>query len=306
MPKTKKKGTSLVPVAPKAKTQLVTADVEKVQDAKDSKEAYAQMNEKLQAASQKVMSMLLNIAQEGIKRMWKLGEFVYKIKSNEDIYGEDAMYLLGKVLGSYHRSTIQKAVALNNWITEVQLEKMMAMKMKISGKPLSWQHYEKLLTIKDEDQRKAALKSTIENEWTPEELQKAAQAARGTTAAHAGGRPVAVPATFTARSIRFIKQLDAITRDAESIYDNEQFGFYETAESMPADKITPEMVEKTNEMVERVRGMLDFSRQFVLRLEDVSSILQQRMDEQAQQEGAKEAAEITINSKKSSQVVETE
>jgi hypothetical protein len=288
-----KKETVHLPVVAKASSRALVIPDEKAADNAASKEAFDQMNEKLKKATAQVFSMLINIAQEGIKRMWKLGDFLRKIRDNEDAYGEDALYLVEKVLGKSSKSTIQKALILNSWVNEPELDKMLNRKMKITGKPLSWQHYEKLLTIKDQDQRDDALNQTIAKELTPEELQKLALHARGKTEVHAGGRPVAVPATYTAKAIHYLKKFNAITRDADAIYDNSECGFFEQAEGMPADKITPDMIEKTQEMIEATRSVMDFCRQFVLRLEDTNAVLQKRMNAQAQKQGEEEAAAIS-------------
>jgi hypothetical protein len=292
MPRGKKAEVHL-PVVARASSRALVIPDDKAADAAAGKEAYNQMNDKLKKATAQVFSMLINIAQEGIKRMWKVGEFLRKIRDNEEAYGEDALYLVEKVLGKSSKSTIQKALILNSWVTEPELDKMLNRKMKITGKPLSWQHYEKLLTIKDQDQRDDALEQTVNRELTPEELQKLALHARGKTEAHAGGRPVAVPATYTAKSIHYLKKFNAITRDADAIYDNSEHGFFEQSEGMPADKITPEMIEKTQEMIEATRSVMDFCRQFVLRLEDTNAVLQKRMNAQAQKQGEAEAAAIS-------------
>ena len=287
-----KKSTTLLPVPVTRGSRALVVSDDKVAEAKVQKEAYEQMNEKLRKATQQISAMLLNIAQEGIKRMWKLGEYIRKIRDNEDAYGEDAMYLVEKALGKASKSMLQKALTLNSWISEDKLDAMLGLKMKITQKPLSWQHYEKLLTIKDKDKRDAILKATLANELTPEEVQKLALNARGQEAPHAGGRPVAVPVTYTAKAIHYLKRITAITRDADAIYDNTEHGFFEQAEGMPSDKITPEMIEKTQEMIESTRAALDFCRQFVPRLEDTVTVLQKRMNAQAQQQGEAEAEAI--------------
>jgi hypothetical protein len=292
MPRGKKAEVHLPVVARQSSRALVVPD-DKAADAAASKEAYDQMNDKLKKATAQVFSMLINIAQEGIKRMWKVGEYLRKIRDNEDAYGEDALYLVEKALGKTSKSTLQKALILNSWVSEAELDKMLSRKMKITGKPLSWQHYEKLLTIKDQDQRDEALNQTINRELTPEELQKLALHARGKTEPHGGGRPVAVPATYTAKAIHYLKKFNGITRDADAIYDSTENGFFEQSEGMPADKITPEMIEKTQEMIEATRSVMDFCRQFVLRLEDTNAVLQKRMNAQAQKQGEAEAADIS-------------
>lgn len=291
MPRGKKATILPMPVVRTSRALVVSDD--KTAEAKAQKDAYEQMNDKLKKAAQQISAMLLNIAQEGIKRMWKLGEYLHKIRDNEEAYGEDALYLVEKALGKASKSTLQKATILNGWITEDKLDKMLGLKMKLTQKPLSWQHYEKLLTIKDKDKRDEILKATLDRELTPEEVQKLALNARGQSAPHAGGRPVTVPPTYTGKAIHYLKRVTAITRDADAIYDNSEYGFFEQAESMPADKITPEMIEKTQEMIESTRTTLDFCRQFVLRLEDTTAILQKRMNVQAQKQGEEEANAIS-------------
>lgn len=288
-----KKITPNLPVVRSSVSTALTVPGDKLVEAKVQKEAYEQMNEKLKKATQQISGMLLNIAHEGIKRMWKLGEYLRKIRDNEEAYGEDALYLVDKVLGRSSKSTLQKALMLNTWIDEAKLDKMLGLQMKISKKPLSWQHYEKLLTIKDQDKREDALKQTLAKDLTPEELQKLALHSRGETQAHAGGRPVVVPSTYTAKAIHYLKKFNAIVRDADSIYDNSEHGFFEQADSMPADKITPEMIEKTQEMIEATRNVSDFCRQFMARLEDTTQVLQKRMNAQAQKQGEEEAAKIS-------------
>jgi len=48
-------------------------------------------------------------------------------------------------------------------------------------------------------------------------------------------------------------------------------------------------------MIESTNDLLDFTRQFSVRLDEIVTILQKRMDAQAKQDGAKDVAAIAVS-----------
>jgi hypothetical protein len=282
---------------------LTSREIKKIKQSEQeaAKAAYESMNEALRAATDKVHEQLRSVSANLVSRIWRLGQFLREIDENEAKYDEGALAKIEKTLTDAHsRSMLTKALQFNRCFTEQQLNSLLEMRMAISGQGLKFQHFEKLITVKDPKQREKLAKEVVDNDLTPEELQLKLLSMRdgGKDSKNKGGRKVKIPTTPNACVIRSTKIARAVIRDADAIFLHNDYGFESLAKNMPVDKIKPETVELLKEAIDTYREAEDVCRSIRLAADNALRLINDRLEAQAKKEAAIDAEIIASKTEK--------
>jgi len=128
---------------------------------------------------------------------------------------------------------------------EADRDRLFSARMKMRNTPLTWPYIQKLITISDKAEIMKLIDQVCENDWSVDELQAAIDRLfnKAVGQRHAGGRPVSVPPTLSGKIANLQKIVGFIPRNAHIIYQHPQNGILKTLSELPADRITPELVE---------------------------------------------------------------
>lgn len=186
----------------------------------------------------------------GLQFQWLFGAELRKIRDNpKGIYGPDPIPALARKW-RYHRSLLDKMIHFCFDFDKETVKMMSVRRSAIGGTRISWAHIEVLLTVSDSHMRRSLLESFYEEDWTPSELAKAHWTLIGGRVRAAGaGRPVKIPNTLVKRLETFDKFGGIIVRNEKAIWRHDEFGFLVSVEELPADKITPQLIQHLREDV---------------------------------------------------------
>jgi hypothetical protein len=150
------------------------------------------------------------------------------------------------------------------------------------------------VTVDDKKARRKLEQQICDNDWSPEELAEAIDRLRGKAVGdrHKGGRPVHVPPHLAGRLANFEKVGNIVVRNAGAIYRHPEVGFLKSINVIPADHITPELIEKIDRDIRVATQVRDTAQDVLGELQQARQIAERRAAEHAAQASAKGAAAI--------------
>ena len=250
-----------------------------------------------------------NLSTANLAKMWVQGKRVCNLEKPEfkkSKTGEkvDPLSILDQLFKDVYRpSYLAKMRQLYQaFPTEADRDRLLAMRMKKSGRPLTWPHLEYLLKYYKHEQPRdtfdSMLQKTCENDWSPAELDEMIKQGRvraGEAPTRGGGRPLNVPATFEGRMVRAIGQLEVFIKNDDAIYHAETYNPLTTLKGLPQAEVTAKKQEITG-YVSRVRQLATQASQRAERLakdmDEIDEFLKKCDEDSADPVGKKEAASI--------------
>jgi hypothetical protein len=253
-------------------------------------------------ASKKLEGVLDQWVASGFQRQHDLGRYIDTITKDVAKYGENSMKDLA-VLHNVTPSLFYKAQQFYNaFKTADEVRELANMRMKISGARLSWHHVDKVLGLTKQSDREKFLKQAAEHDWTPDELYDAIHRNEANhPGKHGGGRPRVVPATVTGRLENFAKLGNAVVASSKEIWSNSTCGFRVSLDQMPADKVTPEFIQKLDADIVIANNMVIAAEEARDQLIAARQVAQEKLTAQALFTGDREAQE-TANGHVSGQI----
>lgn len=290
----KKKSTALV-VYDSEKHRLVAND-DMIKDRNHS------ISEQIEAAKKSMNPALLkeaDILRQGIDQMftrgfqksWKMGERLKKIETDVDTFEAGAIPKIAAYI-HYSKEALYKWMRFYEDYTEEEVGQLAAMRLKLAGSPLSWRHIDEANFVEDKKLRFQFLQLAAKHDLTPEEMgdairqQFGASSGRG-TARHAGGRPVKIPSTYTARMENLEKFCGQILRNSKDMWQHKNFGFLQTIDEVPADKL-PDLVSKMDKDLTQIEAASEKLQEIHKEMQKARAIAADRIDEQARATGSDE------------------
>jgi hypothetical protein len=180
-------------------------------------------------------------------RMWHQGKRVQNLKDckayREPLRGDipvNAVQITADLLNVSPSWLLKTAQFYKAYEDPENRDDIVSKRMARSGRPLNWNHMEQLLKLLGHPGRfHLVLKATLENDWSPEEVEKAVRRQNQATGRkdHVGGRPLAIPTTFLGKVARFLEQLKIFVRHSEEIYGNAKEGFVSSLKNMSQEEV---------------------------------------------------------------------
>jgi organic radical activating enzyme len=291
------KGNKLVidPEAQKARLKDLNARIEQTKST---------MNAALLEAVDKIRVGIDGLLSKGIKRIWKMGEYLYKIDTEVEVFGPGAMPKLAVCL-NYSSSQLYKwkrvyedyDIETINWLTELR--------SSISGNAIGSPHIEAVSSVASIDARKELLSFAATNDMTADELLDHVKALGGKekAARRGGGRPVKVPPTYTARLENLNNVCRQIVRNDKEIWRNAKAGFLNSLSDVPTDKL-PKVVSQISTEAAQLHMAISKLNEVYSELIKAKSAATVRINEQAKVNGKHEGkAAKSRNGKAAAKVV---
>lgn len=261
-------------------------------DAKTKAAAFRQMPPALQRAA-KFMEGEINKANKShLWLCWQLGKVIAQVINSTDRekYGGPGSV---KLLASYFDLTTDTFTRYRNLymaFDEKTFSWALEQRMVESGRMLTWPHCVRLMTVADENQRIGYLKDIFKYGWSPEELAKQITKDEGRLP-RPGGRKVAVPKTLEGRLTNQSEILRIVIRNDEAIWRNEEAGILKAIETLPEEKLTPELAQQVEQSLAVLRHAQTVLTENTKMLQNASRLLSRKLGKVAQRE-AEETVEL--------------
>lgn len=267
--------------------------VSREQAIQDLKEIENSMNVALRKILEGVRTWIVRNVEWGLRRTWKLGKTLKRVHDQEAKYGSRAVERMSEVL-LCDKGVLTKAMHFYRAFPEKKLEKLLKLRMKVSGEPVTYTHIDKLITVPNEAQRDKLLQECVDNDWTPEELAYHIQvmyreATGQTKLPHAGGRPRKVPTTIVQLLTNFERATGVLVRDDPLMYNHPLVNFVRFVDNLPADKVTPELLARVDtclDNIDKATVVLDSVKPQLL---EARARAERKMQAQAEQQGIVDA-----------------
>lgn len=255
------------------------------------------MTPELLAMAKKFESDVVVEMKRGFGRRWEWGKELKAIRDDCKKYGKDGITMMASYLG-YERSILDKVINFHESFTKAAVDTLTERRMAISDRVISWAHIEVLLTIKDVKQRAKLLDEVYEEDLTAKELDDMQRTTTsGGRKKRGGGRPARVPATLTARLENFATVCHVLTRNEKLMWRNDEFGFLTSVEKMPADKITPQLLQKFEEDLSVADRSITALTAVKVELESALDTARRRLEQQSRQQGVEESEDVNGKSR---------
>jgi hypothetical protein len=251
----------------RTKHRQINQKVEKTEDPKLLLEILTNVNSACESEMRAYVREGNNQQANILSRMWVQGRRIENLKRPEYQKAKDGgkpinpVALLAKYEGVSESYLDKKARLYRVFKTEEERDKLLSLRMKNSGKPLTWAHMEQLLKFYPADGKSTEaydnmLKRTLEEDLAPADIDqhlKSSRRVNGEQEARGGGRPVSVPPTLHGRLSKAIKQTDALMRAFEEIYDNDEYNFIQSVKDMDQEAVA----QSSNELVTTIGKLRD-------------------------------------------------
>jgi hypothetical protein len=237
---------------------------------------------------------------DNLLRYWTLGRMVKEVIDADSKYGVDTLKLLRDYCGDFRYSYLSQMAHFYRDVNEKQLKNLLTLRMKYTGLPITWVYIQKVLCVDNPEKVDELLHKTCEHNWSVEELGAAVDKifGRNRGSRHGGGRKIQVPPTITGRLAACGKVSEVWCKKAEAIFLHEAHGFVSSIETMPADKITPELIEGIDVNVKVLASMEEIVTRVRQSLQEARQAAQRRAATQAQANADKTADALDAESTK--------
>jgi len=248
----------------------------------------------LHKLTEDIRVMMEHSIRDGLKRIWKTGKLLKMASDNQETYGPDALVHVVFVIGRWKRNFLEQAAHFYKDFDPEELKELLEMRTKYARDLITWSHVQRLLPVDDKKARRKLLQQTCENDWTPEELAEAIDRLRGKKVGdrHKGGRPVLVPPHLAGKLANFEKVAGIVVRNAKIMYSDPEVGFLRSINTIAADRITPELIEKIDREIEVATKVRDVAIEVLGQLQESRQIAERRSAEHAAKNSASTAEAV--------------
>jgi hypothetical protein len=251
------------------------------------------MNQKCREAFDKIMDKVARRVRDGLKAIWELGYDVKQVHDKEPVYGANAVARMAACVRQ-DKSLLYFALRFHIRYEEDRLEKLLKLRMK-NGDPITATHIKYLLMVDDEKLHEKLLHRAIDEDLNPEELREEIEKVEGpTNRVGIGGRRISIPKTADGVVSNIVKQSYFWERNREKIWSDVVNRF----ETMPADKITPETIQKLDESIEYMDKIHEHSQLMRDALSEAKKVAVDRFEKQSKADAADDASHVGNGKKK--------
>lgn len=257
------------------------------------------MNAELRRVKEGIDKWLVRNVECGLRRTWNLGRVLKRVHDREKRYGPKPIERLTAVV-ECDKSLLQKAMRFyTSFPTKKELDRLLSMRMKITGEPVTYTHVEKLTTVDDKARRDRLLQECVENDWTAEELAyhirvMCREETGNPRLPHAGGRPPKIPKSIVQLTDNYEKTVGTLVRNEPLMYNHPLVNFIRYVNDLPSDKVTPELLAKLDACVEITTTAMRLLTGLTPHLMEARSLAERKMNAQARDSGVADADVIHV------------
>lgn len=205
----------------------------------------ADCNEECAASLRELWRLDKTIKRSTLLVMWQQGEIIERLRQEaysrpaEGIDPVNPVAIAASILERDERYVNKVGQLYRAFPSEGAREMLLSLRMRRSGKPLTWAHMEQLLKrFADEgrnDEFQRLIKKALDNDWSAldiEQYLKNQRTESGAETSRGGGRPTAVPPRFDGRINRLLSHLSVVNKNAQEIYRNPSYDFVASISEM--------------------------------------------------------------------------
>lgn len=227
----------------------------------------------------------------GFQRAWKMGERLKRVDTDIETFEAGAVPKIAAYL-HYSKEALYKWIRFHEDYTEDEVILLAGLRMKLAGSPLSWKHVDEANCLEDQKMRLQFLNLAAKHDLTPAEMAESIQNQFGAgsgkrTSRHAGGRPVKVPSTYSARLENLDKFCIQIIRNSKDMWQHSKYGFLQTIDEVPADKL-PKLISTMDKELMKVDAAVKKLNEVQQELQKARATAADRIDEQSHSTGSAE------------------
>lgn len=238
------------------------------------------MNDALLKEADNLRDDMSKMFTRGFQRSWKIGEHLKKIATDIDKYEAGAIQKLAAYL-HYSPEMLHKWIRFFEDYTEAEVKKLSELRTQLAQSPLSWGHVDVAYLVEDKKERIQFLEMAAENDLTVDEMMTCVKEwvgdKGGSTDRHGGGRPIKVPATYSARLENLDKFCGQVLRNSKEMWQHSKYGFLQTIDEVPSDKLG-KMIKSMDKEIEKVEKAAEKLKEVHKELQKARASAQDRLE----------------------------